>query len=701
MSVPQPFHDLDAYVRLPRLGGLWLSPDGRRLVVGVGTPDRKNTRYVTALWEIDPAGERPARRLTRSAKGEAAAAFTPAGDLLFTSARPEPDPGEDDDDEPRSALWLLPAGGGDARVVAKPRGGVQGLVVSESGTVVAGSALLPSAESLDGDRELRKKRKEAGVSAILHEEYPIRLWDQDLGPDRPRLVAGELGAGASAGDGAGAGAGEGAGAGAGDGAGAGEDDEAIELRDLTGYAGRAVSDEYGWDITPDGRTVVAVWTVAERGGSERPTLVAIDVATGERRVLADDPDHEYAQPRVSPDGTRVVVVVYRRSTLEDPGDEWLALFPVDGGKPEDLTAGWDRHPHNARWTPDGAALIVSADDGGRAPLWRVEVATGEVTRLTQDHGAYGDVRISPDGRWAYALRSAIDSPPTPVRIPLAGAGDAEPLNGPAPALAVPGKLEEIAAEAADGTPLRAWLAVPEGEGDKPLLLWIHGGPLSSWNGWSWRWNPWLAVARGYAVLLPDPALSTGYGHGFIKRGWGDWGDKPFTDLMTLTDAALQRPGIDAGRTAAMGGSFGGYMANWVAGHTDRFDAIVTHASLWSLEQMMTTTDAAFYWARELDAARLEANSPNRSADAITTPMLVIHGDKDYRVPIGEALRLWWDLLSRARNEDGSSPHKFLYYPDENHWILKPGNAKVWYETVFAFLDHHVRGEEWRRPELLG
>jgi dipeptidyl aminopeptidase/acylaminoacyl peptidase len=671
VSATDAFRDLDAYVRMPRLGGLWLSPDGRRLVVGVGTPDRKNTRYATALWEVDPAGERPARRLTRSAKGETAAAFTPAGDLLFTSARPEPDPA--DDDETRPALWLLPAGGGDARVVAKPRGGVQGLVVSESGTIVAGSALLPSAGGLEADAELRKKRTDAGVSAILHEGYPIRFWDQDLGPDRPRLIAGELSGG----------------------------DEPIELRDLTGHAGRALSDEYGWDITPDGRTVVAVWTVAERGGSERPTLVAIDVATGERRVLADDPGHEYAQPRVSPDGTKVAVVVYRRSTLDDPGDEWLALVPIAGGEAEDLTAGWDRYPYGARWTPDGAALIVTADDRGRAPLWRVDAATGEVTRLTQDRGAYGDIRVSPDGRWVYALRNAVDSPPSPVRIPLDRAGDAEPLPGPAPAVAVPGKLEEIAAEAADGTPLRAWLARPEGDGESPLLLWIHGGPLGSWNGWSWRWNPWLAVAHGYAVLLPDPALSTGYGREFIKRGWGAWGDKPFTDLMALTDAAVRHPGIDAGRTAAMGGSFGGYMANWVAGHTDRFDAIVTHASLWALDQMMTTTDAAFYWARELTAPRLEASSPHRSADAITTPMLVIHGDKDYRVPIGEALRLWWDLLSRAKNEDGSSPHKFLYYPDENHWILKPGNAKVWYETVFAFLDHHVRGEDWRRPELLG
>ena len=124
----------------------------------------------------------------------------------------------------------------------------------------------------------------------------------------------------------------------------------------------------------------------------------------------------------------------------------------------------------------------------------------------------------------------------------------------------------------------------------PLLLWAHGGPLSSWNTWSWRWNPWLMAAQGYAVLLPDPALSTGYGHDFIARGHGQWGGQPYRDLMAITDAAVARPDIDEARTAMMGGSYGGYMANWIAGHTGRFRAIVSHASLWALDQMFGTTD---------------------------------------------------------------------------------------------------------------
>jgi dipeptidyl aminopeptidase/acylaminoacyl peptidase len=676
-----PFSDLDAYVGLPRVEGLWLSPDGRRLVVGVAMPDRQKTRYTSALWEVDPAGARPARRLTRSVQGESGAAFTPSGDLLFVSARPEPG---GDADSAETSLWLQPADGGDARMVACLPGGVGGVVVSEAGTVVVGSAMMPSATDAASDQEIRTTRKEAGVSAILHEEYPVRFWDHDLGPARTRLLAAEITEDVPSGD------------------------TRLDLVDVTGHVGRALADECTWDITPDGRTVVAAWMVAEPGGSQRHTLVAIDVATGERRTLADDPDHEYDSPRLSPDGTRVAVGIRRRPTAQDPGDRWLGIVGVSGGQVHHLTATWDRWPHAARWTPDGAALVVAADDHGRSPLWRVDAATGQPTRLTQDDGAYTDVQISPDGRWVYALRSAIDSPPTPVRVALDGASAEEPLLGPAEALGkcvqVPGRLEEVTTTAEDGTPLRAWLTLPHNataDAPVPLLLWPHGGPVMSANAWSWRWNPWLAVANGYAVLLPDFALSTGYGIDFIRRGWGEWGGAPYTDLMAITDAVQERLDIDAGRAAAMGGSFGGYLANWIAGHTDRFTAIVTHASLWALDQATSTTDTAYDLGREMTPEQADANSPHHFADAITTPMLVIHGDKDYRVPVGEALRLWWDLSSRSKAAGGSSPHKFLYFPDENHWILTPNHAKLWYSTVLAFLGHHLRGEDWQRPSLLG
>ena len=216
-------------------------------------------------------------------------------------------------------------------------------------------------------------------------------------------------------------------------------------------------------------------------------------------------------------------------------------------------------------------------------------------------------------------------------------------------------------------------------------MFVHGGPLGTWAGWSWRWNANLLVERGYAVLMPDPALSTGYGQAFIDRGWGTWGERPYTDVLTAVDGVLERPDIDRTRTALMGGSFGGYMANWVAGHTDRFKAIVTHASLWELRGFHGTTDDGIAWEQEIgnpyeDASRYHDNSPSRAVADIKTPMLVIHGELDARVPISEALRLWTDLQRHGVDA------KFLYFPDENHWIAKPQNARVWYETVLAFLD---------------
>ena len=682
-DAPTPFHDLDRFVALPRVSGLVLSPDGTRLVTAVATLDPERTRYRTALWEVDPQGVRPARRLTRGAKGEQGPAFLPGGDLLFVSARPDAsvkDAGGDDDARP--ALWLLPADGGEARVVATRPGGVDGVAVARGeGTVVLASPTMPSAVTADDDEAARTRRREGKVTAILHGSTRVRYWDRDLGPDAPRLLAGHV---PVTGDAA--------------------TDPRVALLDLTPEPGQALR-EAQWDVTPDGRTVVTTWCVQEPAGGWRVTLVAVDATSGERRTLLDDPEQEYGDPSVSPDGLRVAVVVHSRTTPTRAPSQRLGVLDLPLGEFRPVAPGWDRWPASPVWSPDGSALLVTADDGGRAPVFRVDLGAGPdddtVTRLTLDDGAYSDVRVAPDGRSGYALRAAVDAPPAPVRFDAGTPGPPAPLPAPAPVPERPGRLTEVTAAAEDGTPLRAWLCLPDdADADRPapLLLWIHGGPHTSWSSWSWRWNPWLMVAQGYAVLLPDPGLSTGYGDGFVARGWGAWGDAPYTDLMTVTDAALARPDLDAHRTAAMGGSFGGYMANWIAGHTDRFAGIVTHASLWALDQFAPTTDFADEWAREMTPEMTLTNSPHRYVDEIRTPMLVVHGDRDYRVPVGEALRLWYELLSRSRGT--TTPHRFLYFPDENHWVLAPQHAKVWYATVLAFLATTVHGREWEVPEVL-
>lgn len=663
------FADLADYVAIPRVESLTLGPQGDRLIATVATLSHDRKRYLSALWEIDPAGVRPARRLTRSAAGERGVAFRPDGSVLFVSERAEAD--AEPAAEEAAGLWQLPAYGGEAQLVAALPGGVCAVAVArDSGRVVLAGSVLPRGE-LGTDDQRRTARREAGVAAVLFESSPVRFWDHYLGPGEVRLFAAEL-------------AGEGL----------------AELRDLTPDPGRAL-DEQAFTVTPDGATVLAGWSLADEPGYPRSTVVAIDAASGVRRTLLGEAGYFYTDPKPSPDGRWVVAGRVLDGSYAEPPDRTLWLLELASGAGRDLTPALDRWPGGAVWAADSTALFFVADEAGHTPVYRLELATGEVTRLTAS-GHHESLCVAPDGTALYALRSAVDSPPTPVRLDQS-TPDQQPVPLPAPgSTEPPGRLTELSAVAADGTPLRAWLVLPQGASagaPAPLLLWIHGGPLSSWNGWSWRWNPWLAAARGYAVLLPDPALSTGYGQDFIRRGWGQWGGTPYTDLISMTDAAVVRPDIDAEHTAAMGGSYGGYLANWVGGHTDRFRCLVTHAGLWSLEGFQATTDHPGYWIREwgVPAERPEryaAWSPDQHAARIRTPVLVIHGERDYRVPLAESLRLWWDLQRYGVDS------KFLYFPDEHHWVLKPGNAIVWYETVFAWLDTHLRDQPWRRPALL-
>ena len=653
-----PFDDLDEFLALPRVSGLAVSPDGSRVVTTIAELNDKRTEFVTAIWELDPDGQLPARRLTRGAKGESSPAFTFDGDLLFVAARPS-----EDDDKPPASLWRLPAAGGEAVEALVLPGGIDGVrTAREAAATVASAKLLRSASGVDEDKRLRALRKDSKVSAVLHNGYPVRYWDHDLGPDHSHLL------------------------------------DVDGPRDLTPQPRDALR-EADFDVSADGSFIVTSWHAPAAKASIRSTLVRIDMATAARAIIADDPDADLELPAISPDGT---AVAFTRETHSTPGKApRITLCHMQFGElPVDVTADWDRWPTSVTWSVDGASLIVTADDNGRGPIYAVDPSTGEVSRLTDDDYTYADVRTAPGGV-IFAMRSSYATPPHPVRIDPDGVVTELPcVESPQ----LPGVLSEVIATTDDGQAVRSWLALPQVEEPAPLLLWVHGGPLASWNSWHWRWNPWLLVARGYAVLMPDPALSTGYGQDFIQRGWGAWGFAPYTDLIAATDAACAHPRVDETRTAAMGGSFGGYMANWIAGHTDRFDAIVTHASLWALDQFGPTTDGAYWWSREMTPEMADRNSPHRFVGQIRTPMLVIHGDKDYRVPIGEALRLWYELLAESglpAADDGTSPHRFLYFPSENHWVLSPQHAKLWYQVVTAFLARHVLDEDIELPEMLG
>jgi dipeptidyl aminopeptidase/acylaminoacyl peptidase len=672
---------VELMLRLPRLSSLHLSPDGRRLVVAAGRVGAEGTKMVTSLWQVDPAGQVPARRLTRSVAGETSEmAFLPDGSLLFTSTRPDPD-AKPDPDRKISALWLLPHDGGEARLLAAPEGGVSGIVAArDAASVVFGVGMHRGAVDFEDDAARAKARKDQGVEALLFEDYPIRHWDHYLGPRIRRLFA------AAVPDG---------------------DDRIAAPRDLEPEVTGFTFEDAGAGISPDGTVVVAT---RRRPGIVPETwddLVAYDVATGAARQLTHG-DAAYTEPAISPDGRHVAAVRYTYGTPSRAEEASLVLVDLADGSRRTLAAGVDRRPEHPTWGPDASVLYFTADDVGLGSAYRVDLPSGDVTRLTAS-GCVSDLCPAPDGATIYALQSTVSSSPRIVRFDARSAAqDPEPVaNGiPESGHTVAGDVERLAVIVPDGTTVGAWLLLPEGASaasPAPLVVFVHGGPLGTWNGWHWRWNPHVLAARGFAVLMPDPALSTGYGQAMIDRGWGQWGGAPFADLMAATDAAVDRPDIDGGRVALMGGSYGGYMANWVAGHTDRFRCIVTHASLWELVGFHGPTDHGPAWEHEMgdpyaDLSIYLRNSPREhlaTMAAAKTPLLVIHGEKDHRVPISEALTLWTDMRRLG------IPGRFLYFPDENHWVLKPQNARLWYGTVLSFLDEHLRGIPFERDPLLG
>ncbi|GAA4522887.1 prolyl oligopeptidase family serine peptidase [Brachybacterium paraconglomeratum] len=656
------FTDIDGFLRIPRLASVTASDEGR-VVAAIQEADEPGAALISSLWELDTAGEQPARRLTFSAKGESGPRFAPDGSLLFSSSRPDPEAGAE---EEVAAIWRLPRTG-EAQVVASAAAGLSLLSVAENGTMLAATHVLPGS-SLDEDAERRKARKDAKQTTIWHTGMPIRLWDHEIGDQSRRLVLVSP---------------EG------------------DLTDLTPDVGTVTLYAASADLSPDGSTVATSWTQRVRGGETRSSLVLIDTATLARSVLlAADDSAQYGSPLFSRDGRNLAVI---RSTASSPTDtsySRLEIHPLGGGEPVTAQLG-DLSLSDLEWAADGS-LLVAGDLRSSGAVLRIDPATGDAVTVAAG-GVFSSLSATADGA-LFALRNDVATPSRPVRITADG-GTTE-LPAPGSVGELPGTLEWVEADV-DGLTVGGWLCVPEGasaESPAPVMLWIHGGPHGSYNAWSWRWCPWLSVQRGYAVLMPDPAMSTGYGDEGLNRGWPRRPDVVFRECETLFDAVLERTDLDGSRTAMLGASFGGFMANWIAGHTTRFDAIVTHAGLWALDQQHRTTDAAASKMRvhrheDEDPDWYRAFSPHHEVDAITTPMLITHGNRDYRVPISEALRLWWDLVSTWEGEPQDMPHRFLQLTSENHWVLTPSNALAWNQAVLAFCDQHVLGAE-PIPEVL-
>jgi len=402
-------------------------------------------------------------------------------------------------------------------------------------------------------------------------------------------------------------------------------------------------------------------------------------------------------PLYSPDGKYLAWRSQARAGFE--ADKWrLLVQDRQSGKTRDLTEQFDRSVGSFAWQPDSCAIVFSAEDRGEAPLFVMPIVLAPKEALRVQQIFHADDLVYGSDRRLYFTRMSIAAPneiwgrSVGLGIDKASPWQVTHMNDALLSQIDMQPLESFTFKGANDEEVQGFMVKPPGfDPDKkyPLKFLIHGGPQGAWgNEWTYRWNAELFAASGnYVVVMINFHGSTGYGQKFTDSISGDWGGKPYMDLMKGLDYVEKTyPFIDKNREAALGASYGGYMANWILGHTNRFKCIVSHDGMFNTESAYGTTEELWFPEWEFKGPPWKNRelyrkvSPHIFADKFKTPTLVIHGQNDYRLDVSEGFQLF-TTLQRLK-----IPSKFLYFPDEGHWVLKPQNSRLWYKTVNDWVD---------------
>lgn len=659
-------YSVEQHVALRRVTTLAASPCGGWLAVVVQRLDLDGAKYVSDLWRVPTDGS-TATQLTRGESRDTAPSFRSDGALGFLSNRRPNELKADEEAEKRMQVWLLGRDGGEPRQITDEPLGVEGFAFAAAGDrLLALAPVLPDV-AFDQQRETATRQAKQGPNARHFSHQPVRHWDHWLhqNPDRAstHVIA--------------------------------FDAEGRHRVDLTPHATHEFAIEPELAVSDDGRLAAVTRRTTGRDRVDDVSILLFELAGPTSRVLAQADATGFGALRFAPDGRTLAAARELRSPKGVRST--LSLIDVASGAMHDVATAWDRWATPGAWSVDGRRLFVTADDQGDVPVFAIDLDGGlhAVERLPQAAGAgtFGDLAVLADGRIACIKSTLLDAPECYVLEPNGAQRALARLSGFTPASEW-AEVERITVPSTDGTPIQTLVTKPKGaQGKLPALLWIHGGPVGmSADGWHWRWNPLLAVAQGYAVVQPNPRGSTGYGQKFIDGIWGNtWGAQCFEDLMAVTDALERRPDIDAARLMAMGGSFGGYMTNWIGTQTGRFKCLVTHASIVGMSTFTGVTDHPGWWYLEMggenpytQAEKFDRYSPWKYITRWKTPALIVHGELDYRCPVSEALMLFEALQYQGIKSE------LLIFPDENHWILKPHNIVAWYTHVLEFVRTHLR-----------
>jgi dipeptidyl aminopeptidase/acylaminoacyl peptidase len=569
-----------------------------------------------------------------------------------------------------SQVWRIHPTGGEAEQVTRLPVEINGFKVFPDGKhLVIAADVWPEAKSLAESAKHDADRARSKVKVRAYNQLMFRHWDQwEDGKFSHVFVWTAPDAG-------------------------GKPDEA---RDLTpGMQTDAPTQPFGGmdeiNIAPDGRSVAYVARVAGREDAWRTAtdvfLVAVDGRAKPVDLTSENPAYDNS-PTFSPDGKSIAIRMMKRPGFESDRER-IGIVDLATRRLRVVTEGWDRSAGSIAWSSDGKTIFTDTDNLGNHSLFAVDVASG-AARLLVDKGT--NTAAHPAGERLVFSHDGLKQPAELFSAKLDGT-DVEQLThfNDARAKAITwGDYEQFSFKGAKGDTVHGYVIKPAGftGGKVPVAFLIHGGPQGSFGDhFHYRWNPEVYAGHGYGVVMIDFHGSTGYGQAFTDAISNDWGGAPFDDLMMGLDAALEKYGwLDKSRMVALGASYGGYMINWVNGHTDRFKALVCHDG--NIDERFAYYATEELWFPEWEHGGLPWEKPegytkHNPIDFVKnwkTPTLVIHGGNDYRVVDTQGMSTFTALQRKG------VPSRFLYFPDENHWVVKPQNSKLWHEEVLAWID---------------
>jgi dipeptidyl aminopeptidase/acylaminoacyl peptidase len=648
---------------LDRVSNPKLSPDGRYVVYDLRTVDYDDNKSAHALWLIDleKTGDAP-HRLAASDGGASDPYWSPDGKAIyFASAR-----------SGGNQVWRTDPSGAQAVQVTNLPLEVGSFAVAPDGRhIVLSAAVFPDCDTLACSKARIDAKAASKATGVLYDKLFVRHWDEWADGTRNQLWTLTL-------DGAGKAAGE-----------------PVPL--MKGFDGDSPTKPFGGDedfaIAPDSSAVIFS---ARLAGRTEPWSVNFDLwrvpldgSKAPEDITAGNPAWD-AGPVFSPDGSKLA---YR--AMKRPGFEadryWIMVRDLKSGDTREIASTWDRSPESLQWSADGKTLFATADDVGQTRLFAIDAATGAVKPLTGDgHVAAADA--GPKG--IVFAQSTLDSPDQLYRIGLTGGSPTQLTHHDAQQLAGVGfgKYEQFSFPGWNGETVHGYVVKPYGFQDGktyPVALVIHGGPQGSMgNIFHYRWNAEAIAGAGYAVVMIDFHGSTGYGQAFTDSISTHWGDRPLEDLRKGWAFALSKyKFLDGNRACALGGSYGGYMVNWIAGNwKEPFKCLIDHDGLFDNRMMAYSTEEL--WFSEWENGGLpwekpegyERFNPVNHVANWSVPELVIHGGRDFRIPDEQGLGAFTALQRKG------VPSEFLFFPQENHWVLKPQNSVEWYGAVLGWMD---------------